>query len=703
MKILLRASIVLLLSLLIIVLSAILALAIGADLNALYSSEEFLRFLAVLSGAGVIGFLLLKKTDPGNKILEKAKLENSFWLSLNKLKHLREFSVLRYRDLSKHSSGIVIGASKHRKDVEVVCTSQLHALIVGTTGSGKTTGFIDQNIASLSSFSDSPSLVITDPKKELYSKHATSLKKRGYKVYALDLRSPFMSCHWNPLDSIKEKAKKVSLIEKNLDCLYGRYTAGDEVFGSYAEAMARAKELRSEINDSARDLVYALCPIENKEQPVWEQGARNLILGMVVAFAEDYMEGKVTEEQFTLRSLYSNISKYCNEERIDELKDYLLSCRPSLSLIRGMVSTVLVTKDKTLTSYLTDVHRYIEQFSDEGITHLSDKSGLDFKQFDEDKTALFVIIPDEKATRHKFASLLLSQCYKALVEKAAENEKKGIEKTAQLKRKTYFVLDEFGNLPKNEQIESIVTVSRSRRIALIMAIQSFSQLSARYGIDLAEIIKNNCNVKVFIGTDDYKTRKEFSELCGEMKIKHESANYSEKKVSSGVSAMTRPLLTTGMLERLNGNEKGHAIVSVRGYNPIHSIFTPSFKLKRLYFPCGEDAEESATPEIVSPNIYDIAEAGFEKEYMEEIKRLDEENIAEDLKPTLENDIRAKVTMLEGLIPSEHFQKLLELEPEDIPLYLRELKDNFSAHIALRLEMTARAIEAILEKIKYASN
>ena len=74
----------------------------------------------------------------------------------------------------------------------------------------------------------------------------------------------------------------------------------------------------------------------------------------------------------------------------------------------------------------------------------------------------------------------------------------------------------------------------------------------------------NCNVKIFIGSDDPDTRREFSELCGQKKVKNFSVNTSaENPASSNTGASNQPLITIGMLERLNGNEKGDAIVSVR--------------------------------------------------------------------------------------------------------------------------------------------
>lgn len=138
---------------------------------------------------------------------------------------------------------------------------------------------------------------------------------------------------------------------------------------------------------------------------------------------------------------------------------------------------------------------------------------------------------------------LCTQMYKELVEKANLNLRRGEKDTAILKRNTYFVLDEFANLPKFDNIEGMVTVARSRGIRFLFVLQSYSQLTAKYGRDIGDIIKTNCNVKIFIGSDDSETRKEFSELCGNKKIKQFSVNTNaENPASSNTGATTQPLI-----------------------------------------------------------------------------------------------------------------------------------------------------------------
>ena len=166
----------------------------------------------------------------------------------------------------------------------------------------------------------------------------------------------------------------------------------------------------------------------------------------------------------------------------------------------------------------------MQQLADDGILSMTSESDIDIANMDESPNALFVIVPDERFTRHRFVTLFLTQTYKELVEKANTNLRKKETDTAILKRRAYFILDEFGNLPKMENIEGMVTVGRSRGIRYLFVLQSFSQLNAKYGKDIGDIIKTNCNIKIFIGSDDPDTRREFSELCGQKKVKNFSVN-----------------------------------------------------------------------------------------------------------------------------------------------------------------------------------
>ena len=618
------------------VLIAFLFALAGSDFAGIFGNRNYWLTVGVVNGLLLIAFLLMYRIDAQNVALNENDLEDTEWLTIKRLKKLKEFTVTTWEKMPERDDEIVIGAEKKGKSVEIISTSALHALIVGTTGSGKTTGFVDQNIAILGRSKGKPSMIIADPKKELYEKHAKQLEGEGYTISTLDLREPYSSARWNPMQVLIRRIRQVRELQNDLKQEDGKYYACGEMFLSHGDARTRMQELKDEIFENAMDLVYTLCPVQNKDQPTWEEGARNLIFGLVLAFCDDCIAGKMDDKQLLLFNVYHNITKYCSEDTT-ALKQYLLEGRDEFSKVRGLVNTVLITSDKTLTSYLSEVNSYMQQLADDGILSMTSESDIDIANTDENPNALFVIVPDERFTRHRFVTLFLTQTYKELVEKANTNLRKKQTDTAILKRRAYFILDEFGNLPKMENIEGMVTVGRSRGIRYLFVLQSFSQLNAKYGRDIGDIIKTNCNIKIFIGSDDPDTRKEFSELCGQKKVKNFSVNTSaENPASSNTGASNQPLITPGMLERLNGDEKGDAIVSVRGYEPIWTRFTPSYELKDVYFAAGKAdiSKREARLFDKSRYVFDIlggSQAEEEKKQLDAIERREREQAEEEQK------------------------------------------------------------------------
>lgn len=687
----------------------------GKDFDGIFGNSNYWLTVGVVNGLLLIGFLMMYRIDAQNLALRENDLEDTEWLTTKRLRKMKEFTVTTWDGMKDKDDEIVIGAEKKGKAVELISTSQLHALIVGTTGSGKTTGFVDQNIAVLGRSKGKPSLLISDPKKELYEKHAEQLKSEGYTISTLDLREPYSSARWNPMQVLIRRIRQVKELQNNLQCKDGKYCACGEVFLSYDDARTRVQELKDEIFENTMDLVYTLCPVQNKDQPTWEEGARNLIFGLVLAFCEDVINGKMEEKQLQLFNVYHNITKYCSEDTT-ALKHYLLEGRDEYSKVRGLVNTVLITSDKTLTSYLSEVNAYIQQLSDDGILSMTSENDIDIVNMDESPNAIFVIVPDERFTRHRFVTLFITQTYKELVEKANLNLRRKDTDTAILKRKAYFILDEFGNLPRLENIEGMVTVGRSRGIRYLFVLQSFSQLNAKYGKDIADIVKTNCNVKIFIGSDDPETRREFSELCGQKKIKNFSVNTSaEVNASSNTGASNQPLITVGMLERLNGDEKGDAIVSVRGYEPIWSRFTPSYELADVYFAAGKADIGKREARLFEKRdyVFDIlggSQTQEEDRALDALERREQEqaeaekqqavNVADLDKKWKEKvkKVHEKVFRTAEALLEEDAAALIHAKLEDKLTLIQLYVDNYDISVQQKLRALAQLLEQELPKL-----
>ena len=130
-----------------VLLMIVYTLAGAENMAAILGDKTYWLSLGVACGILLAGYLMVYRIDAQNIALNENDLEDTDWLTPKRLRKLKEFTVTDWDKLPEKKDGIVIGAEKRGKNVEIVTTDQLHALIVGTTGSGKTTGFVDQNIA----------------------------------------------------------------------------------------------------------------------------------------------------------------------------------------------------------------------------------------------------------------------------------------------------------------------------------------------------------------------------------------------------------------------------------------------------------------------------------------------------------------------------------------------------------------------------
>ena len=495
---------------------------------------------------------------------------------------IKNYKTISYNDLPNiEVEGIPVKAEETKKDFNITLAKPAHTLIIGTTGSGKTTTFISPTIQILANTKSKPSMLISDPKGELYALHAKSLLKRGYEVKILDLRNPYCSIRWNPLEKPFEMYQEMLSLDNKVSVNEeeGYYIFENKIYYDKDELNAviqvKKQELFDEVYEDLNDICSVLCPVKNKSEPIWESGAKNFILAITLAMLEDSENpnNEMTKEKFN----FFNIMKIATNTQNDceDLMEYFKHRSP-ISKSVSLSKQVLDASDKTRGSYLSTIFDKLSMFSDMSICSLTSANEIDFVEISTKPTALFLQIPDEKETRHTLAAMVILQAYKALVAKA------NTYPDLSLPRSVYFLLDEFGNLPQVHKLEQMITVGRSRKIWLALVVQSYAQLAKVYDEKSADIIKSNCNIQIFIGTTDQKTIEEFSKKCGNYSIIQKNVSFSSSNdgVGSSVSVKERPLIYPTELAQLNNNQNmGNAIVSIFGYAPIRSKFVPSFKSK----------------------------------------------------------------------------------------------------------------------------
>ncbi len=178
----------------------------------------------------------------------------------------------------------------------------------------------------------------------------------------------------------------------------------------------------------------------------------------------------------------------------------LLSNRKNTSIAKITASQALIDgkENRTLDSILMTVAKSLEIFNNDFIRNLTSQNDINYNDFIEYPTILYIVFSDENDNYYKLVDVLISQIYQFLTNKASEiNEQK-------LAKPVYFILDEFANLTKINNIERWVGVSRSRNIFFQFILQDINQLKLNYGDKIAKIILNNCGMHIFLHTNDFR-------------------------------------------------------------------------------------------------------------------------------------------------------------------------------------------------------
>ncbi len=537
-------------------------------------------------------------TESGAKISQHY---NARFITEDELAKNPKFMPTTFKDLPKlKKTGTFISSLYKNGQLHVNMYPEMHELIVGTTGSGKTTFALEPAIRCYAHSAEKPCMVITDPKGELYNNHAIQLKKEGYRLITLDLRNPYSSSRWNPMDNAFVQYTRAHNLEKEVEVYKGCHPSatkykpiakeyGNEWYGFNGIAYPNKEQLKVEIqsvsqtliNDAEnelREVACAVLPVENKNDPSWEQGAQDFVYSIMLAMLEDSLNPELgmTREKFN----FYNVAKICTtrdanpDNMMGTLKDYIEG-RDVLSKVKPLASTVVNNAPNTTRSFLGVMQPKIAIFQDMGVCYATSQSDISFDDFVNQPTVLFIKVPDEKESRHCIATMCIAQIYKKLVEIASNSP--GMK----LARSVYFLLDEFANLPKIQKFDSMITVSRSRKIFFQIVIQSYSQLDNKYSKESADTIKGNCNIQMFIGTEDQKTREEFSKMCGDvtLKVENTSVNKSEKKDSdtsktTNTQTVTRPLIEPYELGQLPYDVN---IIKIYGQPAIKTHMTQWFK------------------------------------------------------------------------------------------------------------------------------
>lgn len=501
---------------------------------------------------------------------------------------------------------------------EINMKHENHALVIGTTGTGKTQVFVNPTVRILAHSGEKPSLIMTDPKGELYADNAEVLKKEGYNIVVLNLDDPYASSKWNPMEIAYRTYQRASNLEKEVkkysNCkpedvgfvrfsedTLGGATYGDTWYGFEGKAFpnneilkhelsARRDQLDAEAMAILRNIAISLVPVmPDAKEPMWAQGCQDLVAGIMQGMLEDSRDPRLgmTVDKFNFYNLYKiAMFRDSGDTQLQTLTRYSEGRDPQRSSVRALMMTVCGTSPVTQKSFLGTLGSSLgKTLGDDAILYMTSQTEVDFTQIPERPTAFFIRIPDHKSERHPLGVLCISQLYKVLVDIANRTRDPKTGKTGMLKRKVYFILDEFGNMPPVNEFDKMVTVGRSRNIFFEIILQSYKQLDINYGADKAQTIRGNFQMEVFLGSEDPSTVQAFSEACGETTVFHEEESKSKSdKAEQGGSTSTsiqrsrRPLIDKAELRTM---PKFQIVVKLFRQNILRETMTPFYATKNF--------------------------------------------------------------------------------------------------------------------------
>ncbi len=442
--------------------------------------------------------------------------------------------------------------------LEVTFAEDTHLLAIGATRSGKTTGFVIPTINIMLSRKNKPSLVISDPKQELYHSTAEKFKQNGYRVLMLDFTNYRYSDCWNPLLKYYRMYKKYLEVEDTVETvrsLFGskRIFMG-EIYDSQKELDYAIREVKEgyydEIEKGITALTGSIIPTVNTKDPFWDDSARDLLCAILYGMLEDIETGEITEKNFSFDTVLRIFESF-SDERVGSTYDggYFTSRPIETSKAHQLARKCIIEQATTTRRCIcSEFASKMNKFKDTSVRRITCTNTFEISELDGDKpTVIFVSYKDEEALHYDVISMFLTNLYTGLIELARTKNNK-------LQRPFYFLLDEFGNLPAFNDFEKVISACGGRNIWFLLVLQSYAQLNKVYGQETAEIIKDNLNMHIFFGTNNPETKQSFSEECGKQTVfsptsalngNGETIEKFEKETVSLVPVSTLTLLPIG--------------------------------------------------------------------------------------------------------------------------------------------------------------
>ena len=450
--------------------------------------------------------------------------------------------------------GIVVGCETIGKEtVGLVDTGDVHCMMIGAAGVGKTAYWLYPNIEY--ACASGMSFMSTDTKGDIMRNYGSIASKYyGYNISVIDLRNPMRS-HGNNL---------LHLVNKYMDL----YAEHPETIAYKAKAEKYAKIISKTIILSGMDA-------GSFGQNAYFYDAAEGVLTASILLVSEFCKPEERHIVSVFKIIQELLAPSNNKQQKNQFNS-LMALLPDDHKAKWFAGAALNTSEQSMASVMSTALSRLNAFLDSELeTILCNDTEIDAEKFCAEKSAIFIIMPEEDSSKYFMVSLIIQQLYREILAVADENGGK-------LKNRVVFYCDEFGTLPKIESAEMMFSASRSRRVSIVPIIQSLAQLEKNYGKEGAEIIVDNTQLTVFGGfAPNSETAQVLSKSLGTRTVMSGSVSQSKNDPSRSLQMIERPLMTADELKAL---PKGTFVVTKTGFNPIQ------VKLK-LFFKWGIQFED----------------------------------------------------------------------------------------------------------------
>lgn len=485
------------------------------------------------------------------------------------LVHYKEMSydfpnTIAYEDLPNSYMKGVLKANRYidGKLVQTYSVNDTHVLAIAATRVGKTTSCVIPTIDSFAKQKVKRSFVVSDPKGEIYALTATMLKEQGYDVLILNLRDPEHSELYNPMmhifklyhsalnieDEVQVEETEDGFRNKFRGVIYQKQNELDE-------AIEGARELiLGDVDSEIDKFLCVFLPLEaDNRDPYWVMAPREYGKAIIYSMLEDSVEDdynrvKITEDTFSLNTFFAIAESLTEPRRYDD--GGYFSKRGADSKAYKYARSVIDNATNTRQCIVSCFTSRLQQYRNSTIRMLTSTSSFDMDRLVSGKpTAIFIVFNDESKVYYQIISLFIKNCYEYIL-KYAKTLPDG-----KLPVPFWFMLDEYGNFPQIIDMENVISACGGRNIWFYLVLQSYSQLENIYGRDRAEIIKDNLNMHIFLGSNNPETLEKFSKECGtRTRFSPRSALVGTKDELETLDIEQIPVVTRSKLSKMNMGE-----------------------------------------------------------------------------------------------------------------------------------------------------